>query len=172
MAKSFNGKTYITLAEWLATGNTLPDEMSAVTIPSLTAPGTITFSDIFNMNFSDRYLFTESSAEFGRRLSVTCYTVLPTLSAKLSNIETLINGFMDDSETETSDTLRSPSGTLQTAGFSSGGVKIKRQGGASGDIDRIVRYQNEINSIIVDYVEPFAPLFIGVFSEWGEDDGN
>lgn len=172
MAKNFNGKTYITLAEWLAAGNTLPDEMTAVVIPSLTAPGTVTFADIFNMNFSDRYLFTDSSAEFGRRLLVTCYSVLPTLSSKLSNIETLINGFMDDSETETSDTLRSPSGTLQTTGFSSGGVKIKRQGGASGDIDRIIRYQNEINSIIADYVDQFEPLFIGVFSEWGEPDGN
>lgn len=169
MAKNFDGKTYITLSEWLAAGNTLPDEMSSVTIPSLTAPGTITFADIFNMNFSDRYLFTESAAEFGRRLTVTCYSVLPTLSAKLSNIETLISGFMDDSETETSDTLRSPNGTLQTTGFSSGGVKIKRQGGASGDIDRIIRYQNEINSIIADYVEQFEPLFIGVFSEWGDD---
>lgn len=169
MARNFDGKTYITLAEWLAAGNTLPDEMQAVTIPSLTAPGTITFADIFNMNFSDRYLFTESSTEFGRRLTVTCYSVLPTLSAKLSNIETLISGFMDDSETETSDTLRSPSGTLQTTGFSSGGVKIKRQGGASGDIDRIVRYQNEINSIVADYVEQFEPLFIGVFSEWGDE---
>ena len=172
MAKNFNGKTYITLAEWLAAGNTLPDEMSAVTIPSLTAPGTITFADIFNMNFSDRYLFTESGAEFGRRLAVTCYSVLPTLAAKLSNMETLINGFMEDSETETSDTLRSPSGTLETTGFSSGGVLIKRQGGASGDIDRIVRYQNDINSIIAVYVDQFEPLFIGVFSEWGEDDGN
>ena len=169
MAKNFDGKTYITLAEWLNAGNTLPDEMQAVTIPSLTVPGTITFADIFNMNFSERYLFTESSAEFGRRLSVTCYSVLPTLSAKLSNIETLISGFMDDSETETSDTLRSPSGTLQTTGFSSGGVKIKRQGGASGDIDRIVRYQNEINSIIADYVDQFEPLFVGVFSEWGDE---
>ena len=169
MAKNFNGKTYITLAEWLAAGNTLPDEMSSVTIPSLTAPGTVTFSDIFNMNFSDRYLFTESSAEFGRRLLVTCYSVLPTLSAKLSNIETLVMGFMDDSETETSDTLRSPSGTLQTTGFSSGGVLIKRQGGASGDIDRIIRYQNEIKSIIADYVDQFEPLFVGVFSEWGDE---
>ena len=169
MAKNFNGKTYITLAEWLAAGNTLPDEMASVTIPSLTAPGTVTFADIFNMNFSDRYLFTESSAKFGRRLLVTCYSVLPTLSAKLSNIETLVMGFMDDSETETSDTLRSPSGTLQTTGFSSGGVKIKRQGGASGDIDRIVRYQNEINSIIADYVDQFEPLFVGVFSEWGDE---
>lgn len=169
MAKSFNGKTYITLAEWLAAGNTLPDEMSSVTIPSLTAPGTVTFANIFNMNFSDRYLFTESTAEFGRRLLVTSYSVLPTLSSKLSNIETLINGFMDDSETETSDTLRSPNGTLQTTGFSSGGVKIKRQGGASGDIDRIIRYQNEINSIIADYVGQFEPLFIGVFSEWGDE---
>ena len=169
MAKSFNGKTYITLAEWLAAGNTLPDEMLAVTIPSLTATGTITFADIFNMNFSDRYLFTESADEFGRRLLVTSYSVLPTLSAKLSNIETLVIGFMDDSETETSDTLRSPSGTLQTTGFSSGGVKIKRQGGASGDIDRIVRYQNEIRPIVGDALEQFEPLFIGVFSEWGCD---
>ena len=169
MAKNFNGKKYITLAEWLAAGNTLPDEMSAVVIPSLTAPGAVTFADIFNMNFSDRYLFTESSAEFGRRLLVTCYSVLPTLSAKLSNIETLVRGFMDDSETETSNTLRSPSGTLQTTGFSSGGVKITRQGGASGDIDRIIRYQNEVNSIIADYVEQFEPLFIGVFSEWGNE---
>ena len=169
MAKNFNGKTYITLAEWLAAGNTLPDEMSSVTIPSLTAPGTVTFADIFNMNFSDRYLFTESSAEFGRRLLVTCYSVLPTLSAKLSNIETLVMGFMDDSETETSDTLRSPSGTLQTTGFSSGGVLIKRLGGASGDIDRIIRYQNEIKSIIADYVDQFEPLFVGVFSEWGDE---
>ena len=169
MAKNFDGKTYITLAEWLAAGNTLPDEMSSVAIPSLTAPGTVTFADIFNMNFSDRYLFTESSAEFGRRLLVTCYSVLPTLSAKLSNIETLVMGFMDDSETETSDTLRSPSGTLQQSGFSAGGVKIKRQGGASGDIDRIVRYQNEINSIIADYVNQFEPLFVGVFSEWGDE---
>lgn len=172
MAKSFNGKTYITLAEWLAEGNTLPDEMTAVTIPTLSAPGSITFADIFNMTFADRYLFTESGAEFGRRLGVTCYSVLPTLSAKLSNIKTLIDGFMDDSETETSDTLRSPNGTLQTAGFSSGGVLIKRQGGASGDIDRIIRYQNEINSIIADYVEQFEPLFIGVFSEWGDEDAN
>ena len=169
MAKNFNGKTYITLAEWLAAGNTLPDEMASVTIPSLTAPGTVTFADIFNMNFSDRYLFTESSAEFGRRLLGTCYSVLHTLSAKLSNIETLVMGFMDDSETETSDTLRSPSGTLQTTGFSSGGVLIKRQGGASGDIDRIIRYQNEINSIIADYVDQFEPLFVGVFSEWGDE---
>jgi len=172
MAKSFNGKTYITLAEWIAEGNTLPDEMRAVTIPSLTTPGSITFTDIFKMAFSDRYLFTESSAEFGRRLTVTCYSVLPTLSAKLSNIETLISGFMDDSETETSDTLRSPNGTLQTSAFSSGGVLIKRQGGASGDVDRIIRYQNEINSIISDYVDQFEPLFIGVFSEWGETDAN
>lgn len=172
MAKSFNGKTYITLAEWLTEGNTLPGEMQAVTIPSLTTPGSITFADIFNMTFADRYLFTESSAEFGRRLTVTCYSVLPTLAAKLSNLEALINGFMDDSETETSDTLRSPSGTLQPSGFSSGGVLIKRQGGASGDIDRIVRYQNEVNSIIADYVDQFEYLFIGVFSEWGESDGN
>lgn len=169
MAKSFNGKTYITLAEWLAAGNTLPDEMASVVITTLTAPGTVTFADIFNMTFSGRYLFTESSAEFGRRLLVTSYSVLPTLSSKLSNIETLINGFMDDSETETSDTLRSPNGTLQTTGFSSGGVKIKRQGGASGDIDRIIRYQNEINSIIADYLDQFEPLFIGVFSEWGDE---
>lgn len=172
MAKNFDGKTYITLAEWQAEGNTLPDEMRAVTIPSLTTPGSITFADIFSMAFSDRYLFTESSAEFGRRLTVTCYSVLPTLSAKLSNLEALINGFMDDSETETSDTLRSPNGTLQQSGFSSGGVLIKRQGGASGDIDRIIRYQNEVNSIISDYVDQFEPLFIGVFSEWGADDGN
>lgn len=172
MAKNFDGKTYITLAEWLAAGNTLPDEMSAVTIPTLSTPGSITFSDIFNMTFSDRYLFTESSVEFGRRLTVTCYSVLPTLSAKLSNIKTLIEGFMEDSETETSDTLRSPNGTLQTTGFSSGGVLIKRQGGASGDIDRVVRYQNEIRSIVGDALEQFEPLFIGVFSEWGVDDGN
>lgn len=172
MAKNFDGKTYITLAEWLAEGNTLPDEMRAVTIPSLTTPGAITFADIFSMAFSDRYLFTESSAEFGRRLTVTCYSVLPTLSAKLSNLEALINGFMDDSETETSDTLRSPNGTLQPSGFSSGGVLIKRQGGASGDIDRIIRYQNEVNSIIADYIDQFEYLFIGVFSEWGADDGN
>lgn len=172
MAKSFNGKTYITLAEWLAEGNTLPGEMRAVTIPSLTTPGSITFADIFKMAFSDRYLFTESSAEFGRRLTVTCYSALPTLSAKLSNLEALINGFMDDSETETSDTLRAPNGTLQTAGFSSGGVLIKRQGGASGDIDRIIRYQNEVNSIIADYIGQFEYLFIGVFSEWGADNGN
>lgn len=172
MARNFDGKTYITLAEWLAEGNTLPDEMRAVTIPSLTTPGSITFADIFSMAFSDRYLFTESSAEFGRRLTVTCYSVLPTLSAKLSNLEALINGFMDDSETETSDTLRSPNGTLQPSGFSSGGVLIKRQGGASGDIDRIIRYQNEVNSIIADYVDQFEYLFIGVFSEWGADDGN
>ena len=169
MAKNFDGKTYITLAEWLNDGNTLPDDMLAVTIPTLSTPGSITFSDMFNMTFSDRYLFTESSAEFGRRLRVTCYSVLPTLSAKLSNIETLISGFMDDSETETSDTLRSPNGTLQTTGFSSGGVKIKRQGGASGDIDRIIRYQNEVNSILADYLDQFEPLFIGVFSEWGCD---
>ena len=172
MAKNFDGKTYITLAEWQAAGNTLPDEMLAVTIPTLSTPGSITFADIFDMMFADRYLFTESSAEFGRRLRVTCYSVLPTLSAKLSNLESLINGFMDDSETETSDTLRSPSGTLQPSGFSAGGVLIKRQGGASGDIDRIIRYQNEVNSIIADYVEQFEPLFIGVFSEWGETDGN
>lgn len=172
MAKSFNGKTYITLDEWLEAGNTLPEEMNAVTIPTLTAPGSVTFAGIFTMNFADRYLFTESNAEFNRKLRSTCFTVLPTLSAKLSNIKTLIDGFMDDSETETSDTLRSPNGTLQPSGFSSGGVRIKRQGGASGDIDRIIRYQNEINSIIADYVEQFEPLFIGVFSEWGETDGN
>ena len=169
MAKNFDGKTYITLAEWLNDGNTLPDDMLAVTIPTLSTPGSITFSDMFNMTFSDRYLFTESSAEFGRRLRVTCYSVLPTLSAKLSNIETLISGFMDDSETETIDILRSPSGTLQQSGFSAGGVKIKRQGGASGDIDRIIRYQNEVNSIVADYLDQFEPLFIGVFSEWGDE---
>ena len=172
MGKSFNGKTYITLAEWLAAGNDLPDEMTAVTIPTLSAPGSITFADIFNMAFADRYLFTESAAEFGKRLLVTCYSVLPTLSTKLSNLEALINGFMDDSETETSDTLRSPNGTLQTTGFSSGGVEIKRKGGASGDIDRIIRYQNEVNSIVADYIDQFEYLFIGVFSEWGESDGN
>ena len=172
MAKNFNGKTYITLAEYLMAGGGIPDEMAAVTIPTLSTPGSITFSDIFKMEFSDRYLFTESSAEFGRRLAVTCYSVLPTLSAKLSNIKTLIEGFMEDSETETSDTLRSPNGTLQTTGFSSGGVLIKRQGGASSDIDRVVRYQNEIRSIVGDALEQFEPLFIGVFSEWGADDGN
>ena len=79
---------------------------------------------------------------------------------------------MDDSETETSDTLRSPNGTLQQSGFSSGGVLIKRQGGASGDIDRIVRYQSEIVSLVGDALAQFEPLFVGVFSEWGEDDGN
>ena len=172
MAKNFDGKTYITLTEYMAAGGSIPNEMTSVTIPTLSTPGTITFADIFKMTFSDRYLFTESSAEFERRLTVKCYSVLPTLAAKLSNIEALINGFMDDSETETSDTLRSPNGTLQTAGFSSGGVSIKRQGGASGDIDRIIRYQNEVNSIIENYLDQFEPLFIGVFSEWGEDDGN
>lgn len=172
MAKNFDGKTYITLDEYLMAGGGIPNEMAAVTIPTLSTPSSITFADLFRMAFSDRYLFTESSAEFGRRLAVTCYSVLPTLSAKLSNLEALINGFMDDSESETSDTLRSPNGTLQTAGFSSGGVLIKRKGGASGDIDRIIRYQNEVNSIIANYLDQFEYLFIGVFSEWGADNGN
>ena len=170
MAKNFDGKTYITLAEWLDAGNTLPTMMNQVTVPGIGE--TIRFAELFKLRFSRRYLFTADSSAFNDRVYQYCYNILPTFEAKIKNITALIDGFMDDSETETSDTLRSPNGTLQPSGFSSGGVLIKRKGGASGDIDRIVRYQNEVVSLVGDSLAQFEPLFIGLFSEWGESDGN
>lgn len=170
MAKNFNGKTYITLAEWLDAGNSLPGMMDQVAVPGIVE--TIRFTELFKLRFSKRYLFSADYSAFNDRVYQYCYNILPTFEAKIRNITALINGFMDDSETETSDTLRSPNGTLQPSGFSSGGVLIKRQGGSSGSIDRIVRYQNEVVSLVGDALDQFEPLFIGVFSEWGADDGN
>ena len=170
MAKNFDGKTYITLDEWLGAGNTLPTMMNQINVQGVGE--TLRFTELFKLRFNRRYLFTNDPSAFKDRVYQYCYNILPTLDEKIKNITALIGGFMDDSETETSDTLRSPNGTLQPSGFSSGGVLIKRQGGASGDIDRIVRYQNEVVSLVGDALTQFEPLFVGVFSEWGDDDGN
>ncbi len=170
MGRSFNWETYITLAEWLDAGNSLPIMMDRVAVQGVGE--TVRFTELFKFRFNRRYLFTDDPSAFNDRVYQYCYNILPTLDEKIKNITALISGFMDDSETETSDTLRAPNGTLQPSGFSSGGVLIKRQGGASGDIDRIVRYQNEIVSLIDGALEQFEPLFIGVFNAWGVDDGN
>ena len=124
MAKNFNGKTYITLAEWLDAGNYLPVMMNQVTVPGIGE--TIRFTELFKLRFSRRYLFEADPSAFNDRVYQYCYNILPAFDEKIKNITALISGFMDDSETETSDTLRSQ----------------------------------------------FEPLFIGVFSEWGESDGN
>lgn len=167
MAKVFQGKKFVTLNEWQAAGNTLPADMLALEIPSLTAPGSITFADLFTAEFGDRYLFTEDQALFNRRLIGRTYANLPTLSEKLKNLSTLVSDFLKDSEEETTDTLRSPNGTLEVSGFSGGGILRKRSGGASGDTDRLLRYQNERREIVTDALKQFDGLFIAVWSDWG-----
>lgn len=168
MARIFDGKTFLTLAEWQALPDYhLPDEMAHVSIPTLAQPGYITFADLFGFEFSDRYLFTDDPALFDKKLTGRCYAILPTLSEKLTNLAKMISGFIEDSETETTDTLRSPNGTLQTSGNSAGGILRKRSGGASGDSGRLVQYQNERREIITEALEEFEPLFIGVSSDWG-----
>lgn len=168
MARIFEGKTFLTLSEWLALpDNQLPDEMRQVTIPTLSQPGYYTFADVFGFEYGDRYLFTNDTKLFNLRLIGRCFAVLPTLSEKLANLSKLVADFLEDSEEETTDTLRSPNGALQTSGFSAGGILRKRSGGASGDTDRLLRYQNERRQIITEALEEFAPLFIAVSSDWG-----
>ena len=167
MARTFQGKTFVTLNEWQAAGNTLPADMLALEIPNLTAPGSITFADLFTSEFGDRYLFTDDQAFFNRRLIGRTYATLPTLSEKLKNLSALVSGFMEDREEETTDTLRSPNGALEVSGFSGGGILRKRSGGASGDTDRLIRYQNERREIVTEALQQFDGLFIAVSSDWG-----
>lgn len=169
MARTIDGKEYITLREWLNGSGSLPKEFSALPIPTLTAPGSVTFADLFNDRFNHRYLFTSDLDEFRRKLQNSAFVSMSTLKTKIDNLAQLEVDFMADSEEETTDTLRSPSGTLQTGGFSSGGVIVKRSGGASGDTDRLIRYQNERVEILSKALDMFEPLFMAVHSEWGDE---
>lgn len=169
MAKIFNGETFITLGEYLLiTEGVLPPIFSAVTLPTVGTTDATTFKQALQWRYFFQYLFTSDTDEFGNKLAALGYEILPTLSEKLTNLAAMVPQLLADKETETSDTLRSPSGTLQTSGYSAGGIKRERVGGSSGNVDRLVRYQNERKQLITEALDAFQPLFIQCWDDWGK----
>lgn len=169
MSRIFCGETFLTLGEYLmVTEGVLPPIFSAVTLPTVGTTDAVTFKEALQRRYFFQYLFTSNTTEFENSLFALGYEVLPTLSEKLTNLAAMVPQLLADKEMETSDTLRSPSGTLQTSGYSAGGIKRERVGGSSGNVDRLIRYQNERKQIITEALDAFQPLFIQCWDAWGK----
>lgn len=169
MAKIFNGETFLTLGDYLmTTEGVLPPIFSAVTLPTVGTTDALTFKEALQRRYFFQYLFTSNIIEFENRLYALGYEILPTLSEKLTNLAAMVPQLLADKETETNDTLRSPSGTLQTSGYSAGGIKRERVGGSSGNVDRLIRYQNERKQLVTEALDAFQPLFIQCWDDWGK----
>lgn len=169
MSRIFCGETFLTLGEYLMVAEgVLPPAFSAVTLPTVGTTDAVTFKQALIWRYYYQYLFTSDTDEFGNKLVALGYEVLPVLSEKLANLAAMVPQLLADREMETSDTLRGPSGTLQTSGYSAGGIKRERVGGSSGNVDRLIRYQNERKQIITEALDAFQPLFIQCWDAWGK----
>lgn len=169
MAKIFNGEEFLTLGEYLMyTEGVLPPIFSEVTLPTVGTADAVTFKQALIWRYFFQYLFTSDTGEFDNKLASLGYEILPILNDKLIFLSLMDRQLVDDKEIETSDTLRSPSGTLQTSGYSAGGIKRERAGASYGNVDRLVRYQNERRQLITEALDAFQPLFIQCWDDWGK----
>lgn len=168
MARKINGSVFLTLKEYIAAGHALPAVM-VEKLPTVAGVPASSFADVFTQRYGRHFLGTPDLDEFADLLEYHAAAEIPTLATRLRNLETIESGFIEDKDTETTDTLRSPNGTLAVSGYSAGGIKRTREGGASGDTDRLIRYQNERAEIITKSLDRFDGLFLRIYNDFGKE---
>lgn len=167
--KLYRNRYFSTLSEWLAVvGNTLPTEWLSITIR-----GAVNFANLFQDRYGDRYIAiaTDTAAPpvtFGTRLAIENARIYSHFAPLIAGAKKMIDDLVADEDTETNEIKRSTNGQVDfTSTFSDGGTVRHRSGASSGNVDRIVRLENELSDMIEKFLDAFAPLFVPVLSEWG-----
>ena len=177
--KNFHGNKFVTLNEWLTTdGAALPSGLTALTYSHRVNDSvTISFSasDLFVARFGDRYIAFPANDDgtisgFSARLTVEAANVYAFMAGTIEGVERMLNDLYDDSERETVEYKRAPNGAANfDSAFSDGGTLRNRSGGSSGNIDRIVRAENDLVSMWDKLMAQFEQLFVPILTPWGWD---
>lgn len=174
--KIFHGRTYLTLAEAEAA---YPD---AALVPAVlnydieAGDVSVNVAALFRVRFADRYIARPIEDAAGASLAAVymgaeASAALLTFKPYVENLQTMAAQLVADSEEETLEYKRAPQGATNfRAAFSDGGTVRGKSGASSGNVDRLLRYQNEIRNAADIMLDRLEKLFIGVLTDdWGTE---
>ena len=175
--KKFHGRTFYTLAEATSEfGSVSRTFIPAALTVYITINGvSINLAQLYAARFANYYIAKpiDSDAEataVSDWIKTEGAAAVAIYKQQLLDKISLAADFVADSEQETLEYKRAPKGATDFAtAFSDGGTLRKKSGGSSGNVDRLLRYQNEIGNAIDEFLDAFARFFIGVLTEWGVD---
>ena len=175
--KKFHGRSFYTLADATSLfGSESRSFVPAAVKIALTINGvSVNLGTLYATRFAGYYLAKpiDSDAEataVADWIQIEGAAAVAIYKQQLLDKISLAADFVADSEQETLEYKRAPKGGTDFSGaFSDGGTLRKKSGGSSGNVDRLLRYQNEIGNAIDEFLDGFARFFIGVLTEWGVD---
>lgn len=175
--KIFHGRTYLTLAEAEAA---YPD---AALVPAVlnydieAGDVSVNVAALFRVRFADRYIARPIEDAAGASLAAVymgaeASAALLTFKPYVQNLQTMAAQLVADSEEETLEYKRAPQGATNfRAAFSDGGTVRGKSGASSGNVDRLLRYQNEIRNAADIMLDRLENLFIGIIAgDWGVEE--
>lgn len=175
--KVFHGKTFYTLAEAISAFGTEARTFIPANVKiTLTINGVaVNLGALYASRFAGYYLAKPIGSD-AEATTVDAWIQIEGAAAtaiykqQLLDKIKLATDFVNDSETETLEYKRAPTGgTDFSKAFSNGGTLRNKLGGSSGNVDRLLRYQNEIGNAIDEFLDAFERFFIGVLTDWGVD---
>ena len=178
--KHFHGKTYLTLKEATdAYGGPgvsfIPASLSfsVVGVSGLS----VDVDTLFLQRYKDRYIAwpienATDAATVSVYMGAEAANVVVTFRPYIENLQRMVAQLVDDGEEESLEYKRAPNGATSFASaFSDGGTLRKKSGAASGNVDRILRYQNEIVNAVNVLLDRLDDMFIGVLTnDWGVEE--
>lgn len=173
----FRGNKYITLREWLAiAGNSLPAGLTSLVV---TGPVSFSAADLFTARYGDRYIseaFDEDGGNlpnFAGRLTTEAARIYDVMAPKIEGVKKMLSDLYGDVTTDRLEYKRGPDGgTDFTGAFSDGGTLRTLTGQNAGNIDRIVRVEQDLVDLWDALMVRYEFLFFGARFGWGCDHGD
>lgn len=178
--KRLHGKTYLTLKEateaYGGPGVTFTPAALGFTVVGLGGVD-VSVDALYEQRYRDRYI-AWPIADAADASLVSVYmgaegaNVVITFRPYIENLQKMVKQLVDDAEEESLEYKRAPNGATSFASaFSDGGTLRKKSGAASGNVDRILRYQNEIANAVNVLLDRLDDMFIGVLTDdWGVEE--
>lgn len=172
--KILYGKTYLTLAEAEAAYPNAAIVPAVLDYDIEAGDVSVNVADLFRLRFADRYIArpikdATDAILAGVYMGAEASAALLTFKPYVENLKTMAAQLVADSEDETLEYKRAPQGGVDfRAAFSDGGTVRSKSGASSGNVDRLLRYQNEIKNAADIMLDRLEKLFIGVLTDdWG-----
>lgn len=168
--KLINGHTYVTLSEALSATPALITLPTCLTeLSQGTGNTAITMADALTAFYADAYLCLHDLTKWQAFANASSKIIVQHFKQKITNLNTLISDFIADAETETVEAKRAANGSVSFASaFSDGGTIRNKSGGSSGDVNRLMAYQNELRDTFDECLHVLGKrLFLGVLDPVG-----
>lgn len=167
--RTLDGRIFLTLKEYLAeSGYDLPLDLMDWDVS--TVDETVSMASCFVARYGRRYIFTTDVDEFADTLNETAKRVRYQFERMMNNVLHLEDEFIKDAFTTKSERKRPYNGTVSIENApTEDAVVVRSSGASSGNIDKILRYQNEFQNMLSMALDQFSGLFISVVSDWGKE---